>query len=396
MLPRIKINFLGGQLGKVGTSPDGLVALVLGATVVASTFELGKVYTITQVGDLKKLGVTEENNKSLYRHVVDFYRQSPDGTKLVIYGVDPSTKMAELLDKEEGDVRKLIEAQGGALRAVLVSTEAGDAEEVTEGLSPDTLNALAPAQELAEWATTTLYAPLFVVIDGRGYTGKDLRDLSREEYNRVAILVGSNQASDKGSCLGILAGRLATSPVQRNIGRVRDGALKPSLFYLGDKPVEEKQSEVVDLNDKRYITVRRYVGRSGYYFADDHLACKQTDDYAQIASRRVIDKAYRITYDTLLDLMLEELELNEDGTLKAPIIKAWEQKVVSSIDRAMTASGELSGDDGEGCQCYINPEQNVVATSRIELSLKVRPHGYARYIDVNLGFLVSSDTKSEE
>ena len=104
----------------------------------------------------------------------------------------------------------------------------------------------------------------------------------------------------------------------------------------------------------------------------------------------MIDKAYRLCYDSLLDLMLDELELNEDGTLQAPIVKAWEQKVEDAINRSMTASGELSSEDGEGCRCVIDPKQNVVATSKIELTLKVRPHGYARYIDVALGFLVTA------
>lgn len=391
MLPRIKINFLEGQLGKVGTSPDGLVALLMGATAVSTTFELGKGYTIRQLSDLEKLGLTKENNKLLYTHVEDFYREASEGTKLVICGVDPSLKMEALLSKEEGGLaRQLIEAEGGALRAIFVSSEAGDSEAVTEGLSPDVFASLSPAQELAEWATTSLYAPLFIVVDGRGYTGQDLRDLSKETYNRVAILVGSNEVESKGSCLGVLAGRIASIPVQRNVGRVRDGALKPKSFYLGSKRIEEKQSEVSELCEKRYITIRRYVGRSGYFFVDDHLACQTTDDYAQIAPRRVIDKAYRIVYDVLLEHLLEELELNLDGTLKAPIIKAWEQSVADRINREMTANGELSGDDGEGCKCFIDPMQNVVSTSRIELSLKVRPHGYARYIDVNLGFLVSS------
>lgn len=395
MLPRIKINFLEGQLGKVGTSPDGLVALLMGATAVSTTFELGKGYTISQMSDLEKLGLTKENNKLLYSHIESFYREASEGTKLVICGVDPSLKMEAILSKEDGGpARRLIEAEGGALRALFVSSQAGDTEEVTEGLSPDVFASLEPAQELADWATTELYAPLFIVLDGRGYTGERLRDLSPEAYNRVAVLVGSDQASDKGSCLGVLAGRLASVPVQRNVGRVRDGALKPKHFYLGSMPIEEKQSQVIQLSDKRYLTVRRYVGRSGYFFVDDHLACTPTDDYAQIAPRRVIDKAYRIVYDVLLEHLLEELELNPDGTLQAPTIKAWEQSVIDRIGREMTASGELSGDDGEGCQCFIDPTQNVVSTSKIELSLKVRPHGYARYIDVNLGFLVSSSKQN--
>lgn len=396
MLPRIKINFLEGQLGTVGASPDGLVALLIGAIAVNSTFVLGTSYSIYSPSELAGLGVTKENNPALAEAVRDFYREAGEGTNLVVVGVDASKKMSELCANEDGAVvRSVIERHSGALRAVFISTPAGDSEQATDGLSPDTLATLQPAQELAEWATTSLYAPLFIVVDGRGYTGENLKDLGKEKYNRVGVLVGSKNDDSKGSCIGVLAGRIASKPVHRNVGRVADGALKGEAFYLGGKRIEEKQSAVVALNEKRYITIRRYVGRTGYFFADDNLATALTDDYGQIANRRVIDKAYRIAYNTLLDKMLDEIELNEDGTMQAPILKSWESQLEAEINKAMTANSELSSSEGSGCKVFINPKQNVVSTSKIEISLKVRPHGYARYIDVNLGFQVTN-VKTEE
>ena len=391
MLPRIKINFLEGQLGTVGASPDGLVALIIGAMAVSNTFELGKSYSITKPSDLKELGVTKENNPALAEAVTDFYIEAGEGTDLVVVGVDASKKMVELCANEDGGlVRKVIERHSGALRAIFVSTPAGDSEQATEGLSPDTLATLQPAQELAEWATTSLYAPLFIVVDGRGYTGENLKDLGQAKYNRVGVLVGSKTAEDKGSCIGVLAGRIASKPVHRNIGRVADGALKGEAFYLGGKRIEEKQSAVTALYEKRYVTIRRYVGRTGYFFADDNLATTLTDDYAQISNRRVIDKAYRIAYNTLLDKMLDEIELNEDGTMQAPILKSWESELEAEINKSMTANSELSSSEGSGCKVFIDPKQNVVSSSKIAISLKVRPHGYARYLDVNLGFQVTN------
>ena len=378
-------------MGTVGASPDGLVALIIGAMAVSNTFELGKSYSITKPSDLKELGVTKENNPALAEAVTDFYQEAGEGTDLVVVGVDASKKMVELCANEDGGlVRKVIERHSGALRAIFVSTPAGDSEQATEGLSPDTLATLQPAQELAEWATTSLYAPLFIVVDGRGYTGENLKDLGQAKYNRVGVLVGSKTAEDKGSCIGVLAGRIASKPVHRNIGRVADGALKGEAFYLGGKRIEEKQSAVTALYEKRYVTIRRYVGRTGYFFADDNLATALTDDYAQISNRRVIDKAYRIAYNTLLDKMLDEIELNEDGTMQAPILKSWESELEAEINKSMTANSELSSSEGSGCKVFINPKQNVVSTSKIAISLKVRPHGYARYLDVNLGFQVAN------
>ena len=100
------------------------------------------------------------------------------------------------------------------------------------------------------------------------------------------------------------------------------------------------------------------------------------------------DKAARIAYSTLLDYMLGEIETNEDGTMRQGVIKSWQAEVESAIDTQMTAAGELSGTDGSGCRCHIDPSQNVVSTSEINITLKVRPYGYARFINVELGFLL--------
>jgi hypothetical protein len=390
MLPRIKISYLNGQLGTVGDSPDGLFAIVCGATAAGSTFELEKAYSVRTLEDLTALGVTAENNVRLYKHVKEFYDEAEDGTEVVVYGVQKGTKMSALLDKNTGSARKLIEVENGRLRGLFVAGDGGTTGSVTEGLDPDVLSALPVAQQLAEWATDELYAPLFVILEGRGYTGENMRDLSELAYNRVGILIGDTESGSEGACMGTLAGRLASVPVQRNAGRVKDGALFPTEMYVGSVKVDEGGSVIAGLYDKGYITPRKYVGRSGYFFTDDRLACDETDDYAHISSRRVIDKAYRIVYDTLLDMMLDELEVNEDGTLQTGIVKNWQQTVEDALNANMTASGELSaGDDGEGCVCYIDETQNVLATSKVLVTVKVRPFGYARYVDVSLGFQVT-------
>ena len=55
ILPRVKIQFLNGQLGTVGESADGLLALICGAAAVAGTFVLNTAYSITSMDDLAEL-----------------------------------------------------------------------------------------------------------------------------------------------------------------------------------------------------------------------------------------------------------------------------------------------------------------------------------------------------
>ena len=391
MLPKIKIQFINGQLGTVGESPDGLFALVCGAAAVTKKLELGKAYTLHSFDELAALGVTAENNPRLYKHVQDFYTEAEEGTKLVIYPVDKAKTFAELCDKDTGVIKELIMAENGALRGIFLAGDGREATVTTNGLDNDLFTALPKAQQLAEWATVSLYAPLFIILEGRGYKGGVVKDLHKEAYNRVGVLIGDTVKASEGAAVGLMAGRLATLPVQRNIARVKNGALKPIAMFLGEKPVDENASAVSDLYDASYITPRKYVGKAGYFFTDDRLACEQTDDYAHITARRTIDKAYRIAYTALLDLMMDELAVNDDGTLRHGIIMAWQQMMENAVNRAMTAAGELSADEnGAGCKAYIDPKQNVLSTSKIELVLKVRPFGYARYVDVKLGFQVEN------
>lgn len=394
-LPRVKIQFLNGQLGTVGESADGLMALVCGATAIADTFLLGTPYEITSPDDLAALGVTDTNNATLLKHVREFYDEAEFGAKLVLYPVDPGTKVTELCDytkTEEGFARDLITRKNGALRGIgIAGLNTGSISASVNGLDPDIISALPKAQQLAEWATSELYAPLFFVLEGRNYDpAQELKDLTEEKYNRVAVIIGDTGKDSTGACVGTLLGRVASIPVQRNIGRVKDGSLHPLEMYVGSKKVDESSSTISGIFERGYIVPRKHIGRSGYYFGDDPMACIRTDDYANLTNRRVIDKAYRIAYDTMLEELLDELELNEDGTLQHAVAKSWQQTLENSINRQMTANGELSATDGEGCQCYIDAAQNVVSTSRIEVTLKVRPHGYSRYIDVNLGFLVTT------
>lgn len=395
MLPRVKIQFLNGLLGAVGESADGLLALICGASAVAGKLTLGSVYEVRSMDDLAELGVTGQDNAVLYKHVKEFYDEAGSGTRLILYPVDPATSAEDICDytnATEGYARDLITRQNGALRGIGVAgVNSGVSEAGVDGLDPDVFLALPKAQQLAEWATTELYAPLFLAIEGRLYdASKELKDLSAEEYNRCLVAIGDTVTNSTGSAVGTLLGRIASIPVQRNIGRVKDGSLFPLEMYIGAKKVEESNNAIAGIFDKGYIVPRKHVGRSGYFFADDPMACVPTDDYAHLANRRVIDKAYRIAYDTMLNELLDELDLNEDGTMQHAVVKSWQQTLENAVNRQMTANGELSATDGEGCQVYIDERQNVVSTSKIELTLKVRPHGYARYIDVNLGFLVTT------
>jgi hypothetical protein len=180
--------------------------------------------------------------------------------------------------------------------------------------------------------------------------------------------------------------------VQENPGKVKRGPLHTQHIYYVDNPAEMQNIE--PLHDRGYITFRTHVGRSGYYVTDDPMAVLPSDDYASLARRRVIDKAFRIAHNVLTDEILNDFNLMPDGSIHPVYAKDVEGRVEQAIYKQMTLRGALSQDVSNpkdlGVKARFDTSQNVAATGRLEMSLKVRPKGYARYIEVNLGYLIEN------
>ena len=391
MLPRVKIQFENGNLRQTVPMPDGVGGIVCTAVAVVGKFALATPYVLRKFEDLDTLGITAANNPEIYKIVSEFYTEAAANLELWILGLADTVKLSEMADQTLDYGKKLINAANGRLRWIAFSRKpgVGYTPTITNGMDADVYAAVGKAQTLCEWATTSKYAPLFAVVEGAGF-GNDpvaLTAINTGTNNRVAVLIGDTVNDSKKANVGTLCGRIAAVSVQRNIGRVKDGTVSPTTLYIGNKTVDAADFESV--HEKGFITYRTYVGRSGYYFNDDFLAALTSDDYSHITARRTVDKAYRIAYDVLLNELLDEIPVNADYTLQKGFIKSWEGNIISAISQLMTSNGELSADvqNGDrGVEVYIDPSQNVVSSGKIVVRIRVRPFGYARFIDVFLGF----------
>lgn len=397
MLPRVKISFANGALGLVAASADGVLGFLCTGVTVSTTFVLATAYVLRSLDSLTALGVTAINNPAVYKLIKDFYSVAANGTECWLMAFPDTVSWSQMVDvTDAAKAKALINAANGRLRGLVVSRlPAGSyTPTITAGLDADVALAETKAQALAVWARDTKFAPVYVIIEGYAYSGVPtaLADLTTHSNNRVGILIGDTALNSKSAAVGLFAGRKASIPVQRNIGRVKDGPVTTNAMYIADKAVEV--ADVESIHDKGYITFRTFVGRSGYFFNDDFMATLPTDDYSHLTAVDTAHKAYRIAYDTVLDELLDELAVNEDGTMQLPIIKSIEAKVENAIANAMTAKGELSADatnaDDKGVQCVIDPTQNVVGSSQFNVGIRVRPFGYPRFINVDLGFTVIS------
>lgn len=404
MLPHVSIKFDNGAIGTVTSSTDGIFGLCASASGVGTTFFLETPYIIKGMVDVARLGILPEvENYRLYKTLKEFYQEAGEGSELWLMGFSKKTKVSDWFTTDpvtgKTPVHQLLDAANGRLNMIFTSYApmASYVPVIENGIDADVFETANLAQILADSYTSSKYAPFTVLLEGYAYTGNiiDLDDLGQKSFNRVGILIGDTEKrtgtpTSYGSAIAVLAGRLSKIQVHINIGKVKDGSLSNLKAYVLDEPVE--LADVESLHSKGYITFRTHQGKSGYFFADDPLATDIADDYHYITRRRVIDKAYRIAYNVMSTYILDEISRTNEGTIAPIYARTIESHLVSEIAANMTARGELSANaldkNDFGVIAKVNTTLNVVSTSRVEVSLRVRPYGYGRWFDVLLGFEV--------
>lgn len=389
-LPKVTIEVLNGQLGQVGNTDDGVAGL-LGTGVAAAGIALGEAKQIFSVADAEALGIDAAydvtNTTNVHKSIKDFYAQAGTGKELWIMIVAKSTTMATMCDTASDILKKLLNAAQGAIRICGV-TRVPDGAYVpvyADQLDPDVIAAAAKAHALAnEFALA--FKPVRIVLDGRDFQGNTgtLLDLKLSTYNRVAVALFTDVSGSDNAAVGLVLGRLAAIPVQRNIGRVKDGDLGIQTAYLTGQAtlIETLASAAQDqVHDKGYIFVRKYPAKNGYFFNDDPTAVANSDDFNSIARGRVIDKAIVITNQVYTEELLDDLDVDENGRIDAGVIKNYQSSIKRELDAQLTAEDEVSA-----VRVVIDPTQNVLSTNKVNIELYITPKFYSKEIAVKLGF----------
>jgi len=402
MLPRLDIQFDNGNITNVQPPQDGIFALAASAVAVGSTFTLNTPYYVKSMQDVAALGIVPSvDNYRLYHALEKFFAEAGDGTKLWLIGFAKSTKPSDWFTLVDGKapIEKILDAANGEISAVFtVFSPTGYTVNVVNGLDADVMTAKQAAQQLAENYTNNKYAPFFVILEGYGFDGSviSLANLAEGTDNRVAIFVGDTEKRtgsviNFGTATYVLAGRLAKIGVHENAGKVKLGSLETLNAYIVDTAVE--YYDVEGLHDKGYVTFRTHVRKTGYFITDDPLATALDDDYHYITRRRTIDKAFRLAHGVAVNELLNDLNITNTGTIDPLYAATIEGAVEMAIYNGMTANGSLSVDTTDpndlGVKATMDLSWNVINTSKIKMSIKVRPKGQNRWFDILLGFNVN-------
>ncbi len=357
--PNVTINVLDGGLGRSSDVGDGVPGIIIQTATAPTGHAYGLAKYYTDYSDLPELLQTEDMRL--------FFAVAP-GAKIWVMPVAATETVADICDKDASTpyALDLINAGGGEIRFIGVAS-LQDHDEIS----------LVNAQALAA-AKAGEYDPVIVFLPVR--YDAELTDYTSGSDNRVGVLIGENSQGETG----LLLGRLASTPVQRHIGRIKDGSMPCENMLIGDNAIEDEDARVAEVVAKGIITLGTIKGKSGYYYETDPLATDPSGDFATIANRRVMDKAVLIAYQTYVNELKDEIEIASDGTIAPAVCKYYQSIIENAINQQMTAEGNISG-----ASAFVDPEQNVLSTGKIKVQLNILPLAYANEITVDLGFTTS-------
>ncbi len=397
MLPDVRIVRGRGGLGRQRPTEDGISGFLTQGVAVIGGVQLNTSYELRSLAQLEALLVDADydtaNSADLYYQVSEFYRTNP-GAVLWLRLVARTTTLATIADKAENHAKRLLLDAGGKIKQLALSLDsaAAYAPTIVDGLDGDVVATIAKAQALAV-EEFEQHRPVVILVAGHGLSATlaDVVNLREEAAEFVAIVIGTDHLTRPGvPAIGTALGTLSRANVHENIGWLdkfnlaTDGRFLSAGLANGKSLGELVAGDLEGLHDKGYVFALQHTGFDGFYFNDSHTATPLDGDYAYLENVRTSNKAARIVRQTLLPSLKGPLPLNADGTLQAQTVGDFEAKSKTALEANMQRNGEISA-----CDVYVDPAQDVLATSRVDVQYTIVPVGTARQIVGTIGFAKS-------
>lgn len=382
-----------GGLGRALPGKDHVSGLVVEMADVNIPTELvsAELYAVLySVEDATDLGIkyTESQTnleQDTLKYTIDriFEANSKAIVHLVIADSTASktvaTELITLQAKAQGEVRQALLLAAGKTFAV------GDLIPIQT--SCDFL-------EASHQPLSVIYAPDMIVAD---LGDADLRALDYKNISVCAAMDGSGIGdalytaySQTITAGGAMLGALSLAKVNENIAWIgkfnlnKNATNEFDALRLADgrllSSISSTEIEIID--SKGYVFLEKHVGKAGSYFNDTHTATALSSDYAYIENNRTIDKAVRDCRVFLLPNLNSPLYVNEDGTLTEDTIAGFKNDAEQALEE-MERNAEIST-----YKVTIDPDQDVLSTSKVSVTIEIVPVGVGRNIRVNIGLTV--------
>lgn len=387
----IKFQRTNGNIPKTLAGQDHISGFVAYVTALPSGFsESARIQPCSSIETAEKLGITSGEGvaweiRLLHYHLSEVFRLNPGITLYVGLFAKPTGGNYTF-----SEIKTMQNYAGGALRQVAVwcghkELAAGDLtalqgiatylqeydRPLSIGYAPKVTSVTSMPSNLAGAGKCNVS----VVI---GQAGKGVgADLYAEAGN-------TGKASVSG--LGVWLGITSKAAVHQSIASVENFPTGVDLPAFGDGTLlRDLDTAIIEsLDTSRFLFFVTYDGFADSYFNDSHTMDDATSDYAMIESVRTMDKAVRGIRKALLPKLGGTLYVDAETGQLASYEVEYLTTIANKPLEDMQKAGELSG-----LLVEIDPDQDVLSSSELEIVIKQVPVGVLRRIKCKIGFAKS-------
>jgi hypothetical protein len=346
-----------------------------------------RIHTISSIETAEKYGITADaaawETKVLHYILESIFNMNP-GVSLYVGIFKPAAGANAF-----SEIKLIQNFAGGRLRQVGVWN---GAVELSDTII-NSLQSVATTLEAQNKPLSILYAPKVADVTSlEGYAKAGRKNVSviiaQDGEGTAAALYkdAANAAKASVSALGDLLGAVSKAKVHQSVAWVEQFPTNIAVAAFGDgtKYRDLDTATIEELDADRFIFCRTYDGFAGTFFNDNHTLDLPTSDYAYISDVRTMDKAVRGIRSYLLPKLGRPMKVDAStGKLERTAV----EHLITTGNKAledMERDGELSG-----YKFDIDPDQNILSTSRVRGVIKNVPVGVMRNLDLEIGFAPS-------
>lgn len=358
------------------------------STEVPMSFKTERVQAVSTLDTAESLGITADAEswtiKALHYHLSEIFRINPAISLYLGIFAEPEdsytfTEIKTLQNYADGRIRQM-------------AIWCGDKEFAAEDITA--IQGMADALDEVNAPLSVLYAPKVAEVTSLP------TEVAGANQCRVSVVIGqagsglgaelyaddANATKASVSCIGVILGLLSSAAVHQSISWVKQFPTGISLPAFSDGTLYRNLDKALieQLDNARYIFIVTHVGQAGSYVNDSHTMDDAISDYAMIESVRTMDKAVRGIRTYLIPELGGNVHVDaETGKMQSYSVSHLETTANKALED-MEKAGELSGYKVE-----IDPEQDVLSTSTVEIVIKQVAVGVMRKIKVKIGFAKS-------
>lgn len=384
-----KITFTKGQGGLNRRLPgeDHISSLLFYATVTITAFATNKIQEVNSLLDAEALGIVDTTGTPtdiliMHYHVSEFYRINP-GAKLFIAIYDEPTgaftfsEIETIQNFAEGKIRNMgvwckvafATANMVLIQGILTTLEANN-KPISDVLFASDLKAITTAALVT--LRTGVVAPKVsgILAQDGANVGAALFTTAGYSITALGAILGAVSKAKVNECIGWVE-KFPMNAVELDVPAFANGDLIKSLT----------QTTLDAVDAKGYIFLLKYESDGQVYINDSHTAVVITSDYAYIEPNRTMDKAIRQVRSALLPQLNGPVLVDPQTGQLAPEYVTNIENLGDSALEQMERDGELSG-----FKTFVDPAQNVLATSIVEVAVVNVPIGVSRRFNVSISY----------